>query len=75
MKIILSVISLAGMLLLSGCMPLKPNPEFSRCANICSNKQDACMVNASTAKGIERCNSKLDKCTNRCEGKYSRYLK
>ena len=75
MKIILSVISLVCMLLLSGCFPLKPNPEFSRCANICSSKQDTCMVNASTARGIEHCNSKLEKCTRRCESKYSRYLK
>jgi len=75
MKIIFSVIGLGCMLLFSGCMPLKPNPEFSRCANICSDKQDNCMVNSSTARGIERCNSKLEKCIRRCEGKHSRYLK
>jgi hypothetical protein len=75
MKIILSVISLTCMLLLSGCSPLKPNPKFSQCANACSSKQDACMVNASTARGIERCNTKLEKCTRPCESKYPRYLK
>ena len=65
---------LAGLFLLAGCLPPQHNPEFSNCANACTTKLDACMVNASTATETERCNSRLDACTQACEKKYSRYL-
>ncbi|MGD8546898.1 MAG: hypothetical protein PVG13_08475 [Thiohalophilus sp.] len=66
---------LAGSLLLAGCFPPKPNPEFSDCANACTTKQDACMVNASTAGEVQQCNTRLDACVQQCEQKHSRYLK
>lgn len=65
---------LTGALVLSGCVTMKPNPAFSNCANSCNNKQDACMVNASTAADISRCNAALDKCVAQCEAKYPRYI-
>lgn len=64
-----------GSLLLSGCFPPKPNPEFSDCANACTTKQDACMVNASTAGEVQKCSARLDACVQQCEMKHSRYLK
>ena len=72
MKVILSMVV---MLVLSGCVALKPNPKFSQCANSCSAKQDVCMVKISTAKEMGRCNLSLEKCMKRCNGKYTRYLK
>ncbi len=74
MKILYATVALTGVLLLSGCLPLQPNPKFSHCANACTTKQDACMVNASTAGEIQRCNSRLDACMQRCEKAHSRYL-
>lgn len=65
----------AGSLLLSGCIPPKANPKFSDCANSCTTKQDACMVNASTAGEVQQCNTRLDACVQLCEQKHSRYLK
>lgn len=62
-------------LVLSGCVSMKPNPAFSKCTNSCNNKQDACMVNASSAADISRCNSALDKCVAQCEAKFPRYIK
>lgn len=61
-------------LVLSGCVSMKPNPAFSNCANNCNSKQDACMVNASSAADISRCNTALDKCVAQCEAKYPRYI-
>jgi len=75
MKILPMSAVLAGSLLLSGCFPPQVNPKFSDCANACTSKQDACMVNATTAGEVQRCNNTLDACVQRCEQKHSRYLK
>lgn len=73
MRIVLLV--LTGALMLVGCVTMKPNPAYSNCVNSCNSKQDACMVNASSAADIARCNSTLDKCVTQCEAKHPRYLK
>ena len=75
MKRAFVILGLAGLLALSGCIPRKPNPEFSDCANACTTRQDRCMVNASTAKEIEQCNTRFDGCMLQCEATHSRYLK
>jgi hypothetical protein len=74
MKIRYALMGMVGIALLSGCMPPKVNPKFSDCANACTTKQDACMVNAGTAGEVQRCSNALDACVQRCEQKYSRYL-
>lgn len=73
MKNLYAMAAVVGMLL-SGCMSPQPNPDFSHCANACATKQDTCMVNASTAGEIERCNTSLDTCMQKCEKAHSRYL-
>ncbi len=63
-----------GVLLLQGCVAPQPNPQFRSCTNACSKRQDSCMVNATTAGEIDRCNSSQDACVAACEKKYPRYL-
>ena len=61
--------------LLMGCAAtMKPNPEFRGCANVCTKRQDACMVSASTAADVSRCNSGLDACVASCEKRFPRYI-
>lgn len=60
-------------LLFSGCVAT-PNPQFSDCSNSCTEKQDACMVNASTAGDIANCNGSLEQCVAQCEQRFPRYL-
>lgn len=65
----------AGTVLLAGCVAtMQPNPEFRDCANSCSKRQDACMVGASTAADVSRCNSGLDSCVASCERRFPRYI-
>lgn len=61
-------------ILLMGCTPMKPNPEFRDCANGCTRRQDACMVGASTAAGVSKCNASLDACVAACERRFPRYV-
>lgn len=69
-----ALITIAGAFLFSGCVAMQPNPQFSSCANACTKKQDACMVNASTAEQIAACNATLDSCVAGCEKKFPRYI-
>lgn len=65
----------AAALLLAGCFAtMQPNPEFRDCANACAKRQDACMVGASTAADVSRCNSGLDSCVASCEKRFPRYI-
>lgn len=65
----------AGTMLLMGCAAtLQPNPEFRDCANACTRRQDTCMVGASTAADVSRCNAGLDACVASCEKRFPRYI-
>lgn len=66
--------ALASAVMLASCAAPKPNPEFRECANACTKRQDACMVNAGTAADVSRCNAGLDACVASCEKKFPRYL-
>ncbi len=68
-----ALITITSAFLFSGCVAT-PNPQFSNCANACTKKQDACMVNASTADQVSKCNATLDACVASCEKKFPRYL-
>ena len=65
---------LASALLLAACATPKPNPEFRECANACTRRQDACMVNATTSADVSRCHVGLDACVAGCERKFPRYM-
>lgn len=69
-----ALITLAGAVLFSGCVSVQTNPQFSKCANACTNRQDACMLNASTGDEVAKCNTTFDACVTSCEKKYPRYL-
>lgn len=69
-----ALITITSLFLLSGCMSMQINPEFRACANACTKKQDACMVNASTAEQVSRCNATLDACVAGCEKRFPRYI-
>lgn len=74
-RAVLALITGAYTVLLMGCAAtLKSNPEFRDCANVCSKRQDACMVSASTAADVSRCNAGLDACVASCEKKFPRYI-
>jgi len=60
--------------LMGGCVALQPNPEFRSCANSCTERQDKCMVSATTADEVSQCNATQDKCVQACESKFPRYL-
>jgi hypothetical protein len=75
MKTVVFLLALAGSLLLQGCVAPQPNPAFRNCANACSKRQDNCMVNATSAREIDRCNGSQDACVTTCDKKYPRYLK
>jgi phosphoribosylcarboxyaminoimidazole (NCAIR) mutase len=61
--------------LLAGCAAsMKPNPEFRQCANVCTKRQDACMVSAGSSAEVARCNAALDACVASCEQKFPRYI-
>lgn len=74
LKPVLILCVLASALLLASCAAPKPNPEFRECANACTKRQDACMVNAANATDVSRCNAGLDACVASCERKFPRYL-
>ncbi|HKB60904.1 MAG TPA: hypothetical protein VKC56_12760 [Gallionellaceae bacterium] len=74
MKHAVFLLALAGILLLQGCVAPQPNPAFRSCANACSKHEDNCMVNATTAREIDRCNASQDACVATCDKKYPRYL-
>lgn len=68
-------ILLSFSLVLSGCIsPPVANPKFSSCVNICSNKQSACMLDASSGKQILACKTKQASCVSQCESRFPRYL-
>lgn len=69
-----ALIAVASVLLMGGCVSVQTNPQFSNCANACTKKQDACMVNASTGDEVTRCNTSFDACVAACEKKFPRYL-
>lgn len=75
MKPVVVLIAVACAAMLIGCAAtMKPNPEFRDCANACTKRQDACMVSASTAADIAKCNAALDACVSSCERKFPRYV-
>lgn len=61
--------------LLAACVPMKENPEFNTCADACSKKQNSCMVNAGTARDIDKCSEAINQCVAACEKRHPRYLK
>ncbi len=69
-----ALFALACALLLSACAVPKPNPEFRECANACTRRQDACMVNATTSADVSRCNAGLEACVASCEKRFPRYI-
>ena len=74
LKSVLRLCLLASALLLAACSAPKPNPEFRDCANACTKRQDACMVNAASSTDVAKCNTGLEACINSCERKFPRYL-
>lgn len=64
----------ATTILLTGCVSMRENPKFNACADSCSNKQNSCMVNASSANDVEKCGKALDSCVAACEKRFPRYL-
>lgn len=74
MKRIAGLVVLAGAMALQGCNTMVPNPHFRDCANACSKRQDGCMIKASTADDIARCNSSQESCVAACEKKFPRYV-
>lgn len=74
MKHVVGFLALTGALFLQGCDTMQPNPQFRNCANACSKKQDSCMIKATTADDIARCNSSQNSCVAACEQKFPRYI-
>lgn len=74
-RTVVALMACAGALVLTGCgTSMQANPEFRRCANSCTQRQDACMVAAGTTADVSRCNAGLDSCVSSCEKKYPRYI-
>lgn len=73
-KPVLVLCLFASAFVLAGCAAPKPNPEFRECANTCTKRQDACMINATNSTDVSRCNEGLNACIASCERKFPRFL-
>ena len=71
------IVSLAALAAVSfgACSGLVQNPEFAACMDECANKQNACVLNATSAKEIEECNASQEQCVKTCQADHKRYIK
>ena len=53
---------------LAGCVTFAPNPEAKACRSGCTERRNACMVAATTAEAVARCDADRDGCMNPCLG-------
>ena len=67
MKVVSVVVALAwAVLALGGCM-MGPDPEAVRCYQACGRQKDGCMLHATSATQIQRCDYESSRCNGVCE--------
>lgn len=49
-----------------GCTPMIKNPVYSDCVTRCMEKKNKCMVHATTADEISRCDDEQKLCMGKC---------
>jgi hypothetical protein len=52
---------------LTACFALPPDPVVVECLNGCARQKDACLVGATSADGIQRCDGQSLSCNAGCE--------
>lgn len=56
----------AALLLVCACTSMRPNPEYRSCVNTCNEHKKKCMLAAFSTDAIEKCDSEMNACMNRC---------
>lgn len=51
---------------LTGCVALRPNPEQQACTARCVEGKNACLVEATSAEAVARCDAGHAACTQPC---------
>jgi hypothetical protein len=57
---------LALMVFAPGCVSMVPNPEHQACTRACNEAKNKCMLNATSADAVSKCDGAYQECMQRC---------
>lgn len=52
--------------LLTACISMMPNPEHQACTRACNEAKNKCMLNATSADAVSKCDGAYQECMQRC---------